>query len=83
MNDAAIAELRLQLRKVLEAATTAGVTADVRMTLLVNELGREMAIVTTSDRLPKLVSSVQAAVELAANAPHDQDLDHSVKRRIH
>ena len=72
MDETGIDAMRLALRRAVSAARAGNVPADVRIALLVAELGREMSKAAGDDGLAKLVPGVQAAVEHAARTAHSE-----------
>ena len=72
MDDTGIADLRSALRQALDAARADGVPPSIRITLLVSELGYEIANAEAEERLDELVASTQAAVEHAARTARDE-----------
>ena len=72
MDESTEAALRSALRHALDAAKADGVPDQVRMALLVSELGREMLKAAGDDGLTKLVPCVQAAVEHAARTARSE-----------
>ena len=78
-----MADLRSALREALAAAQAEGVLPEIRMALLISELGHEIADTAVQDELNPLVASVQAAVEHAARtARDDQTYQNAVERSV-
>jgi len=83
VDDTVVGELRAALRQALGAAQADGVFPEIRMALLISELGREMAEAAGEDHLGKLVANVQVAIERAArSARDDRNYQDAVERSI-
>ena len=88
MDESTEAALRSALRHALDTAKADGVPDQVRMALLVSELGREMLKAAGDDGLAKLVPCVQAAVDHAARTArseydYEEDDAQSLDPRLH